>query len=234
MATLRAHCPRCDGERVCDIHGSFEQPWEHSDGRNSSNGQQDHSLVQCRGCEQVFYHLASWDSEDLDYDYDEKGETVMTANITKVTYPTPQPKDIRPDWAWDLAKVDHQLATIVAEMYRAYEGGLLILASVGLRTALDRAMEYLKINPGLALEEKLKTLLREGFVGETEAAVLGVVVDAGNAAAHRGWAPDQREFKPLLTALEQFLHRTIITGKGPLEIKAKIPPRQPRPKRAQT
>jgi hypothetical protein len=194
------------------------------------HGQQDHRLLQCRGCEQVFYHLSSWDSEDVDYDYDEKGETVVVTNVTKTTYPAPQAKSVRPDWIWDLAKLDRQMATIVDEMYRGYEADLLILASVGLRTALDRAMEYLKIDPGLTLEQKLATLLREGFVDDTEAAVLGVVANAGNAAAHRGWAPDPQEFKPLLTALEQFVHRAIISGKGPLEIGAKIPPRAPRTK----
>ena len=83
-----------------------------------------------------------------------------------------------------------------------------------------------------ALEQKVKRLLDRGFIGETEANILATVVEAGSAAAHRGWSPDTSEFKTLLTALEQFVGRTVVSGQTALEIKARIPHRHPRPARA--
>ena len=103
---------------------------------------------------------------------------------------------------------------------------------MGLRTALDRTTAVLKIDPGLTLEKKVEGLRISGFVGDTEANVLATVANAGNAAAHRGWSPDETEFRKLLEALEQFIKRTVISGKSVLEIAARIPARHPRPGKA--
>src|SRR5690606_36652838 len=71
MILMKAHCPRCAGERQCDVHGHAEESWETPIvNGNSSYGQLDHRLLRCRGCEQVFYHQSSWSSEDADYAHD--------------------------------------------------------------------------------------------------------------------------------------------------------------------
>jgi hypothetical protein len=75
--------------------------------------------------------------------------------------------------------------------------------------------------------QRLKEL---GFVGETEAADLAVVTNAGSAAAHRGWRPEPEEFERLLSTLERFLERTIVNRKSVAGIA--IPSAHPRPKRS--
>ncbi|MGF6782433.1 GMP synthase PP-ATPase subunit [Paraburkholderia sp. GAS334] len=84
----------------------------------------------------------------------------------------------------------------------------------------------------MSLEKNVEGSRNSGFVGETEANVLATVANAGNAAAHRGWSPDETEFRKLLEALEQFIKRTVISGKSVLEIAARIPARHPRPGKA--
>ena len=230
--TFKAHCPRCDGERVCDIHGGITIPWDWTDGLHSANGEKAHKLLQCRGCETVFYHLSSWESEEWDHRIGLDGtEEVFYPERTE-TYPAPEKKGDKPDWVWTLDKVDMQLAKIMREMYGAYDAGFLILASVGLRTAFDRITEIFKVDPGYPLEQKVKKLLSAGVIGETEAATLQVVVDAGSAAAHRGWSPEREEFQLLLNTLEQFIQRTIVSGEQVMVVFQKMPPRQPRPPKA--
>ncbi|RYD69943.1 MAG: DUF4145 domain-containing protein [Verrucomicrobiaceae bacterium] len=226
-STMKAQCPRCDGERVCLIHGHLYLPWdwESPDGRHSQNGGTDHHLLQCRGCETVFYRTSSWNSEDLDYDYDSDGRVVTNPNYQVEIHPKPEEKSSRPDWAWSLEKTDPTLNAVLSQTYQTAEDGSLILASVGLRTALDRACELLGIDRDLPMGDKVKALHTGGWVGETEANTLGVVAEAGNAAAHRGWAPDQAEFDVLLETLEQFIRRAILSGKRALEIGPKIPKR---------
>lgn len=226
---MKAACPRCDGERNCQILGTHDEPWDWTDGRHSTNGQVDHRLLKCMGCETVFYWRSSWDSEDWDGRIGANGEEEIYHPVTVTTYPSPEKADKRPDWIWNVSTIDPQLATILSQTYDAYDAGALILAAVGLRTALDRATEFLKIDPGLSLEQKVKGLRERGFIGETEGNILATVVEAGSAAAHRGWSPDAAEFRTLLTALEQFVGRTVVSGQSALEIKAKIPPRHPRP-----
>jgi hypothetical protein len=228
--TFKAHCPRCDGERNCLIHGEFEKAWNWENGQNYMWGQSDYKLAQCVGCEQVFFHQSSWDSEEWDFEHDPRtGEEVQVNPRTITTFPAPLKKSQKPDWVWDIAKIDLQLHKILEEMYLAYDHGSFILASVGLRTAFDRATEILEIDPSLTLTEKVKTLFEGGTIGETESETLEVVTDAGGAAAHRAWSPDQAEFQKLLITLEHFIHRTVISGKAVLAVAKSIPPRPPRP-----
>lgn len=229
---FRAHCPRCDGERVCIVHGEYDESWHVEDARNFMEGQIDHKLVQCAGCETVFYHRSSWDSEDCDYAYHPvTGDTIVSNPKSIETYPVPEKKSQKPDWVWSIGQIDPQLYRILDEAYKAHEMNSFILASVGLRTAFDRVTEFLKIDASLSLEEKVAELLATGFIGETEANTLRVVADAGSAAAHRGWAPDHKAFLILLTTLEQFIYRVVVTGKAALDLTGEIPARPRRPKK---
>ena len=227
-----AHCPRCDREQKCDVLGAKDVNWEDGSGPYSVQGKIDHRLLECRGCEQIFYWQESSDSEDDESVWDDELQTeVAVSRMRHETWPKPEKADQRPDWFARLHQQDRVLQRIMGEMYEASETGSLMLASVGLRTALDRAMEKLGINPGAPLGDKVKALKDQGFIGETEKDILDVVADAGNAAAHRGWYPDDEEFRLLLTALEGFVHRTIVQGRKALAVKGQIPPRQPRPPR---
>lgn len=230
---VKALCPRCKGERKCVEHGFVNVPWELGDEVNYNWGNDESRLLQCCGCETVFLHIKSWDSElfEIEYDYI-KRDQVQVPIIKVTTFPAIEIEgNQKPDWIWEIARVDPQLHRILDETYMAYEAGLLILAAVGLRTAFDRATEALQIDPGHTLDEKIRKLKEQGFIGETEASTLGVVANAGSAAAHRAWSPTEAEFKPLLSALEHFLQRTVVSGKSALSIADKIPPRQPRPKK---
>lgn len=227
---MKAHCPTCDGERNCDIHGSLDVQWSEDVGHNVVSGNVQHRLLQCRGCETVFYHKSSSDSESWDFERDHAtGEDKVVYPRSTETFPLPDKAGRKPEWLWNLHKHDLQLQAILQEAYDTFEAGNFILASVGLRTALDRATEVLKIDPGLSLAGKVERLKELGFVGKTEAADLAVVTDAGSAAAHRGWRPEPEEFERLLSTLERFLERTIVHRKSVEGIA--IPPPHPRPKK---
>lgn len=224
---MRAHCPRCDGQRLCNVHGAYDHAWDWADNRNSESGQTDHRLLQCRGCETVFYWWSAWDTSDFDYVYKyETGQEVAEVNVRTETYPSPEKKSERPDWTWNLYQRDKVLSQIMDEVYSAIELKAYILASVGLRTAFDRATETLGIEPSIDLGAKVSTLRTGGWIGDTEAENLSVLVDAGSAAAHRGWSPNENDFRPLLKTLEQFLERTVLSDKQISEIAGKIPPKQ--------
>jgi len=223
---MRAPCPRCDGERVCDIHGHFARNWDSEHQYGLMHGGAEHRILQCRGCETVFYCKSSWSSEEFEVIADpQTGEGSLVPTIKNETYPFQKEKNYRPDWSWEIGKSDMTLSYIMDETYRAAEIGSFILASVGLRTALDRTMEVLGIDTGLSMAAKVKALFDGGWVGESERKTLDVVADAGNAAAHRGWSPDRAEFLVLLKALENFLERAVLGGRKALEVGSKIPPR---------
>lgn len=193
------------------------------------NGGVEHSLLECRGCETVFYLSDAWDSESMDYYYGPNGETMVEAERDKRTYPSPA-SQTKPIWFDAIGKTDAQLQSILNEMYVAYDHGANILTAVGLRTALDRATEVIGIDPAMTFEEKLTELKNGGWIGATEHDILDVITNAGNAAAHRGWSPSKEDVGKLLTAMEAFLHRAFIVGQDALAIKANIPPKPKRKK----
>ncbi|AMG57383.1 DUF4145 domain-containing protein [Pantoea vagans] len=219
--SFRTKCPECNGERNCIIIGETERRWSSGRGQYSAQWGTEYRLLQCKGCDTVFYQSKSWHSEDLDYDYDDEGETVVSANYRLDTYPGSL--EHRPQWVDDIADIDHQLYLILNEMYQAYYNKSYILASIGLRTAFDRTSEVLNILPTLPLGKKVEKLAEDGFIGETEKSQLFIVTEAGSAAAHRAWSPNKSEFKSLLTITEDFIRRSILRDKTIMKIAGKIP-----------
>lgn len=210
---------------MCDLLGFARKPWQWTDGEYSAEGCNTHRLLECRGCETVFYHQLSWDDQDLDPVFDGTGNYRMQAVERVETYPQPEKKARKPDWVWTIAKKDPHLETILSEVYDAVERRSNILAATGLRTAFDRVVSYHAVDENLGLAAKVRALKERGFIGETEADILNTVVDAGSAAAHRAWNPTDEHLGQLLQSLEHFIHRTVVVGEKVLEVKALIPQR---------
>jgi len=228
---VEAHCPKCDGVRFCQMHGAIYQSWLYEDRQgNSANGGVNHSLLRCKGCETVFYETSSWNSEDIDQWYDNMGQEQAEHPKEKVTYPKPESKT-KPVWFDAIYKIDGQLHEILKEMYIAHDNDLPILTAIGLRTALDRATEVLGIDPAITFGEKLDALENGGWIGESEKLILGVVTDAGGAAAHRGWEPSNDEVGQLISVIELFLQKAFIVGQKALAIKENIPAKPMRQKK---
>jgi hypothetical protein len=143
------------------------------------------------------------------------GEDEIYHPVTRRTYPSSESAILKPDWVSALGAIDWQLFSIVDQVYEARERNLLILAAVGLRTAFDRSAELLGIEPLVPLASKVEQLLVKGAIGAQEAELLKTIVDAGSAAAHRGWSPTLGEFQVLLEWLELFLMRSLIRSRSP-------------------
>lgn len=228
----KAHCPTCNRQQSCDLHEKIYKPWAWSDKQgNSGYGGASYSLFQCRGCETVFTEKRSWDDQDLDHWHNEDGKTQSEANYTKETYPRP-PSRPCPDWLDRIGSIDFVLHNILDETYKCYEENCFVLTAIGMRTALDCCFTNVQIDPGKSFQERLKELRDRGFIGETEHSLLTVLTDAGSAAAHRGWSPDQGEIAHLLDVLENFIHRVLVNGQQALAMKDTIPKPQKRNKTA--
>lgn len=226
MDKLKALCPTCRGHRNCTIHGKITTHWE--DSQHPIYGYYYHHLLQCDGCETVFYHQNEHFSEHTTHEL-QNGEWKEFPIDMITTFPAIEDNHL-PLWLPKLESADAQLFQMFNEVYFSYRSHHFILSAIGLRTIFDRTAEILKIHPGLGLNTKVEKLKDEGFIGDTEAQILKTVIDAGSAAAHRGWSPNKGEFEQLLAAIEGFVQRTILAQRTLDHISQKIPPFIGKPK----
>jgi hypothetical protein len=117
------------------------------------------------------------------------------------------------------------LFDLLKELYGAFNNGYPVLAAIGVRTAFDSATERLGISSSLSFSRKLEEAKSAGHVGEKEKNALTVLVDAGSAAAHRGWRPSHDDLTAMINALETFLQRVFLTNPKVDAIKDGVPPR---------
>ena len=120
----------------------------------------------------------------------------------------------RPHWLEKIEEVDRDLGRLLEEMYVALDNDLRVLAAIAARTVFDSASELLRVDPAMRFEEKLDRLGADGRISLDEKNILQVLVDAGSAAAHRGWRPKADELSTMVDVVESFLHRSFVLGDG--------------------
>ena len=95
--------------------------------------------------------------------------------------------------------------TLMREIHVASTEGLHSLAAMGIRAVVDVVcLDHLSTDTG-SFAAKLKALRDAGHLTDIQQAALLAVVDAGSAAAHRGYAPDITSLQAMLGALNHML-----------------------------
>lgn len=220
---VKAHCPRCGPGRNADVAAEYINRWDEDD--VGIWGIDTHRILRCRGCEAVFHQEASVFSEEVQYSTNPiTGEDESSLPETIKYWPAPSKRDA-PSWFYSLMSADHELHSLMIDVYTALDNSLDVLAAIGIRTAFDRATEGLGIEIGLSFAKKLQALFNDGNIGADEHAILNILTDAGSAAAHRGWRPKADELDTMMSVLEQFIHRNFILGTEAAKLKSSVPPR---------
>ena len=190
----------------------------------------DYRLLICLGCETPFFQTDHVFSENMDHRRDPAtGEWEPYLPHKLEHWPSPLKRD-RPSWYYRISLQDRPLGALLDDVYGALDADLKVPAAVATRTVFDRASELLGIDPAISFEEKLKELQSARVIGENEKLTLGVLTDAGNAAAHRGWQPDDDELSTLVSITESFLHRSFVLPEDAKALADSVPKR---PKRRQ-
>jgi hypothetical protein len=157
------------------------------------------------------------------------------------TWPARSKREI-PSWfshygiETDIANTNALNASL-RELYGALDADLMVLASIAIRTSFDIAAEVLGVDPSMSFAGKLESLVNKGHIVEADQASIEILVDAGSASAHRGWRPSLADVDALTTALEDFIHGSMVfpaekraKAAKMAEIRGKVPKRQRRKK----
>jgi hypothetical protein len=206
------------------VRARHDLEWE--DREDNSHGVLEHLILECAGCETVYFQVDASDSSHMirgewldelkDYEWSEEHRLIH--------YPAEFRRQ-KPSFMSKVEIQDSVLERLIRELYAALNADLRVLAAIGMRTIFDRTSELLKVDPSLTFERKLTELFDGGKIGSDEKDILNALVDAGNAAAHRGWAPTTDEIYTMMDVVEAFLKRTFVLDQSMKKIKARVPPK---------
>ena len=206
--TLKGHCPNCDSERNAFVRCEHVvRSTNQDDGISASDIGM---VLECCGCERVYFRRDFWLSEweDIETSY----------------WPAPIRRQ-RPSWLEEIKASERDLGVLLDEMYAALDNSLRVLAAIAVRTVFDHASQLLGVDPATGFKTKLDRLHADGRISSDEKAILKVLVDAGSAAAHRGWRPTDDEISTMVGVVETFLHRSFVLGDGVRKLRASVPAR---------
>ena len=226
------YCSNCKGDRNCEVKSKIEQ----RGGDENFEWHTDWYILKCRGCDHVFAQTVSSNSEEYDNYYEVDGSTGTHYNEV-ISYWPPLAKRPHPDWLVQYTLMQNPkgipIGSVLEQVYGALNSDLPTLAAMGMRTAFDIAAVQLGVDPAKSFERKIDELVKMGKVRELDRAMISTLVDAGNASAHRGWYPNQKELELMIELLEGFIEENFIIPekKRILDQRTKklsqaVPPRQ--------
>jgi len=202
--TQRGACPKCrhNTARVLATYRD-ERPAKYDDEYDTVNV---FYILECRVCEEKYFKQEGYFT---DIDQFSKGEPEIQYGGYESYWPPKWNKHI-PDWHFLLGNRDKILERLFLDLYTALDNGLGIFAATGVRTIFDRSSEILGIDSNLTFRRKLRELQSRSLISSPEVKALTSIVEAGSAAAHRGWQPKSENLESMVAILESFLHRAFV------------------------
>jgi uncharacterized protein YutE (UPF0331/DUF86 family) len=178
-----------------------------------------YQVMECHECGNIVFRRRHWFSED------------QWGDEPCYTYSYYPPIVSRPKPAW-FDELSDELTDVLEEVYVALDTNSRFLAAFGARTALDIMMVD-KIGDVGSFQQKLDALESKGYISATEKELLDAVTEAGNAAAHRGYAPDSKLLSSVMDILESVLDKIYFKPERDKELlekarelKGRVPPRK--------
>ena len=215
------HCPECDSQRA-DVKA--QHLVEYHDPHFDAVAH--YSVLECRGCGEVYFKSSSSNSECIDYHLDPVTGEYEGYYRATVNYWPRAAKRRPPVWIDQLSHEDRVLASLFRDVYTALNNDLGVLSAIGMRTVFDRASELFRIDTNKPFKDKLDALVAGNRITEADREVLAVLIDAGSAAAHRGWGPKPNDLSNMASILEAFLHRAFILEDLGVELGKHVPKRR--------
>lgn len=183
----RSHCNECGHETKHHVlHSKTINGSEEVEGYGEIEWWDRYELLECGGCETVILRRTHY--------FDPTDETTVHA------YPPPSARR-KPHW---LSQLPLDIRQLLIQIYNALEANSRSLALMGARAVLDMVIVQ-KVGDVGGFSAKLKALEAAGFIGTKNREVLDATIDAGSAAAHRGYQPAADDMNAVMDILENLL-----------------------------
>jgi Domain of unknown function (DUF4145) len=161
-------------------------------------------MFECRGCKSVVLRC-TWIYSEYD--------------IKEARYFPPPVARLKPKWFGELPS---DLQELLSEIYRSLDADTRALPMMGARAVLDRVIVD-TIGDAGSFEQKLKRLEEERHISTKGREILDAALDAGSAAAHRGYAPTVDYVHSVMDIVENLVHSAYVLEGVAKEIKKDTP-----------
>ncbi len=203
-----------------------------------------YQVLQCRACGNVSFRVVengkAGNSPWSDSGDDESTRRRRGSYVQKESFPTPRrfvPDEISrygsPLYRATPYLYRRQIGGLCDQVYQAIDHGLFAVASMGFRTIVDLYMSNY-IGPRGKFEQRLEKMRDQGHVSTKTYDRLRILIDVGNAAAHRGFSPTLDEVVVMRDVVERLLIDDFAQDAGTIfespdtilrDLKTRIPPR---------
>jgi len=167
-----------------------------------------YEMLQCAGCGAASLRHTHFFSEDPESDV--------------AYYPPPVS---RPPPMWR-GKLPPHVRSLLQEVYSSLHADSRRLAVMGARTLVDM-MLLEKVGDVGSFRDKLAQLETLGFVGTRSREFLAAALDAGSAAAHRGFEPEKEQLGHVMDIVENLLQAVYALESAAADLRGATPPRSP-------
>jgi uncharacterized protein DUF4145 len=209
----KAPCRNCHRETKHILRAAREIPGEDGiEGVGEISWQDDYEMLECLGCESVVLRHTYYWSEDP--------EPTITYYPPPVSRPTP---------LWK-SKLPYKIGSLLEEVYSALHANSRSLALMGARTLVDMAI-FDKVGDAGNFQRKLEQMEQHGFLARENRQFLAAALEAGNAAAHRGYQPKEEHLAHVMDIVENLLQAVYVLKGAAAELRKATPPR---PRKKQT
>jgi hypothetical protein len=204
----RSHCNTCGRETNHHIIAHKHIPGsQFGENYGTIHWIDDYELLECAGCETVHMRHTSW--------FEPTDETIVK------TYPPPVARR-QPNW---LRRTPTGVRTLMRQVYSALDSNSRGLALMGARAVVDIVLVE-KVGDCGGFLEKLQAAETTGVIGSKNRNVLAVALDAGNAAAHRGYQATADDVNAVMDIVENLLQAVYHLESLADRLKQTTPPRQ--------
>ena len=180
-------------------------------------------IVECCGCDNLAFVKKSQFCEDVEYWVNPAtGENELVPRWVQSIFP---PVTYRAPPTWLAGLRDLTLRNIAWETYKSLETESHYLATFGSRTLIDRLI-FLIVGEKDNFAKGLGALQAEGKISQQERDILEPVIQAGHAAAHRGWEPSKDQLNVILDTVESLIHRLLVLPSRSDRLRKAVPNRE--------
>lgn len=172
----------------------------------------------------VIEEVLSWNSIGPPY-----GDTSSQATISPTEQPPATERSAPSLQEW-LTKLPDTAQVLMREVHVAMHEELYALSAMGIRAVVDVISVDLLTGDAGSFSAKLEGLAKVEHLSPSQHNALNAVVDAGNAAAHRGFVPTRDAAQAMLDALEVVLKTAYVLPGAAQSLQAMTPKRPPKSK----